>query len=121
MSKRRQNWMRQADTLFSRYIRGRDGSCQAAGWTPLTCAGSLQCCHIFGRGELILRTDETNAITMCQAHHVYFTHRPAEWWDFIDSQYPGLHDTLRRKARLHREAPDKIDWQAEVARLEALT
>ena len=109
-----------ADTLFSRYIRDRDGSCQAYGFTPLDCSGRLQCCHILGRGELILRTDERNAITMCQAHHVYYTHRPAEWLDFIDSEYPHLLDDLRKTARLHRDAPVKIDWKARYEELREL-
>lgn len=118
MSKKRQNYMRQADVLFSKVIRERDGHCKAAGQHDVQCSGSLQCCHIIGRGERAIRTYEPNAIAMCQAHHMFFTHRPAAWLDFIDQEFPGLVFHLRSKAREERYL--KVDWRAERDRLKAV-
>lgn len=113
----KQDYMKRADRLFSKLIRARDGHCQAVGTHDITCSGYLQCAHIVGRGELSLRVDESNALTLCQAHHVFFTHRPAAWHDFIDDHYPGRWDELRAKAREHRGSGLRVDWRAEVGRL----
>ena len=52
MSKRRSNYMAQADVLFSRMIRERDGSCRRCGSVD-----HLQCAHIISRSYKSIRTD----------------------------------------------------------------
>ena len=109
------NWMHQADTAFSKWVRARDGHrCQAQGAVGIECKGHLQCCHIMGRGELVIRTDEDNAIAMCQAHHVFFGVRDAQWQNFIEDKYPGRRTLLRARVREHvasGEKAGKLYWQ----------
>jgi len=118
--KKKPAYMKQADKLFSVFIRARDGRCRAAGAYDVTCSGNLQCCHIIGRGEIAIRVNPDNALAMCQAHHMFFTPRIAHWHDFIDGLLPGRFDELRGLVRLHRESRAKVDWRAEVAKLKEL-
>ena len=111
---RPRNYMHQATTAFCKYIRARDGGCQAEGAAGITCKGHLQCCHIMGRGELVVRTDEDNAIAMCQAHHIFFTPRYGRWHNFIEDTYPGRWDVLRERVRDHVASGEKagtLFWQ----------
>lgn len=69
-------------------VRAR-GYCQAAGKDKVICKGNLQWCHIVGRANHRLRWEMWNALCMCQAHHLYYTHRPEEWLlDFIPTNFP---------------------------------
>lgn len=110
--KPRQDWMHQADQLFSRMVRERDGSCVRCGSTD-----RLQCAHIISRSYHATRVDEDNAVALCQGCHVFFTHRPLEWIDFIEARHPGRYEVLRVRAL----SGVKVDWQAEVARLTSPT
>lgn len=105
------NYMKQADALFSRYIRERDGSCVACGSTEF-----LQCAHIISRSYKFIRTDERNAVALCRSCHMKFTHKPLEWEDFIESRWPGLWPTLRDKALEY----ERVNWRAERDRLKSL-
>lgn len=111
MSKKRRNYMKQADILFSKYIRARDGRCQNCGSTQ-----HLQCAHLIGRDYKSIRTDEDNAVALCRRCHMGFTHRPLEWRKWIDESFPGRYDRLKEKALRY----EKVDWKAERDRLKEL-
>ena len=106
MSKKRQNFMHQADVLFSRMIRERDGSCRRCGSTDF-----LQCAHIISRSYKSIRTDPRNAVALCRGCHTFFTHSPLEWRDWVEQQFPGRWDWLRAEALKY----EKVDWRNEVA------
>jgi hypothetical protein len=98
MKRRSPNAQAKADVLFARLVRGSlNGRCFADHVRP-TCAGYIQCCHIISRSYHAIRWDFDNAVPMCAAHHMYFTHHPLEWRDFIEARAPGLWDSLREKA-----------------------
>lgn len=84
---------READRLFSLVVRKRDGLCCYCGTYD-----QLQCAHILSRSYLSVRFDTRNAIALCKSHHVYFTHRPLEWEEWIERALPGRRDLLRRLA-----------------------
>lgn len=69
-----------ADRAFSELIRSR-GFCQAAGLDDTACRGFLQCAHIVTRKNYAVRWDTLNALCLCEAHHLYYTHRgrDLEW------------------------------------------
>lgn len=94
--------MRKADQAFSRYIRERDGACQR-------CAerDGLQCAHIVSRRYRVTRWDEDNAMALCMRCHVYFTHRPLEWENFIDAEWDYFWFELRKRALV----TDPPDWK----------
>jgi hypothetical protein len=83
-----------ADSLFSAYIRERDQGCRAYGTNSgPQCSGYLQCAHIISRRYRAVRWDEDNAVTLCAAHHMFWTHRPLEWIVWVNGQnldYEGL-------------------------------
>lgn len=108
MMKKRVNYMAQADRLFSQRIKERDGACVRCGSVEF-----LQCAHILSRSYKAIRTDERNAVTLCRSCHVYFTHRPLEWEQWVRESFGGLWDELRAKALTY----EKVDWRAEVVRL----
>lgn len=111
--KPRKDYRKQADVLFSRHIRERDGACVADG----PHSGVLQCAHIISRSYQSIRCADDNAVALCSAHHQFYTHRPLEWQDLIEELFPGRWADLRARAL----AGGKVDWQAEVARLTAAT
>lgn len=94
-----------ADAAFSRYIRDRDGKCMGAGSGP-RCSGALQCAHIISRRYRAIRWDEANAMALCQAHHMFWTHRPLEWqaWlvaegiDYENLRWLALNDPPEKPA-----------------------
>lgn len=66
-----------ADKWFSLIVRRR-GACEHCGSVQ-----SLQCAHVFSRLYLGTRWDEDNALCLCAGCHMFFTHRPIEWEDFV--------------------------------------
>lgn len=77
--KKRMAATKQADALFSKHIRERDGGCKYALWFPdITCNGNLQCSHFVSRRYRAVRWDPFNAAAACAAHHLYVTHHPLE-------------------------------------------
>ena len=53
-----------ADSLFSKYIRQRDGHCVRCGSTQ-----ALQCSHYFGRTRWTVRFDPMNCDCLCYGCH----------------------------------------------------
>jgi 5-methylcytosine-specific restriction endonuclease McrA len=111
MSKKRQDYMRQADQLFSRIIRERDGRCMHCGT-----GSNLQCAHIISRSYKSIRTLEDNAVALCRSCHVRFTHRPLEWEAWVQEQFPGRWERLKVEALKY----ERVDWQGERDRLKAI-
>jgi len=111
MSRKRQNWMKQADVLFSKIIRERDRQCQACGTTQ-----DLQCAHIISRSYKSIRTLEDNAVALCRSEHIYFTHRPLEWREWVEQRFPGRWDRLATQALMY----ERVDWRAERDRLKTV-
>lgn len=83
----RQKKLDLADKLFSLLIR-KVGYCQLAGKDKIRCGGGLQCMHVITRGNKGIRWDPANAICGCAGHHVYYTHNPEAWRDFMSTNFP---------------------------------
>lgn len=65
---------KQADILFSKAVRLRDGKSVKSGSTE-----SLQCSHIWSRSNKAIRWDLDNALTLTAGEHLYWWHKePAE-------------------------------------------
>jgi len=74
----------------------------------------IQCAHIRSRRYLNTRWDFDNAIPLCSAHHLYFTHRPSEWEEFIIERFGQARwDDLRARS-LAEFVPD---WEALCVRM----
>lgn len=117
--KKRVNYMAQADTLFSLWIRQRDEICQYDDPGHI-CRGRLQCAHIHSRRYHTLRLDDRNAVALCEGAHLYFTHRPIEWMTWVESRSPGLYHQLAQEAAESLRRGEKVDWRSEIKRLEGL-
>lgn len=134
-TKRRSGAKGKADRLFSQLIRSR-GYCEARDW-PMwpgsivarnvhLCRGPLETAHIYSRRYSHIRCDPDNAVCLCSSAHRYFTDNPVDWGVFVEwwaeetgrSVVPGTWgDELRRR----RDVGGKVDWEAEVVRLQAIT
>lgn len=89
-----------ADGLFSKLIRSV-GRCENCGGVEF-----LQCAHGFSRRYRATRWDEANAWALCRACHVYFTHRPIEWDEWMRERLgPELYEVIRQQA-LTGKGPD---------------
>ena len=85
-----------ADTLFSKYIRGRDKKCQRCGKTT-----QLQAAHIYSRSILSTRYDYDNALTLCAGCHLYWAHKnPIDFTEFV-REYLGEERYNSLKERAH--------------------
>ena len=113
MTKRRSNYMKQADASFSKWIRARDGQCQAKDGRD--CSGNLQCAHLISRSYKAIRTNPDNAVALCQGHHVFYTHRPLEWREWVEARFPGRWDELQKVALAY----PRVDWKSQAAHWKA--
>jgi hypothetical protein len=68
---------READRLFSLYIRQRDTICQVCLREP-----AEQCAHLISRRYYALRWNPDNAIGACRFCHTRYTHNPLAWDDW---------------------------------------
>lgn len=94
-----------ADKWFSLIIRS-SGQCYQCGESD---PRQLQCAHIFSRRYLDTRWDEDNALCLCAACHMFFTHRPIEWEDFVSEEI-GWDAYLRLRARAIKVTkPDYVE------------
>ena len=86
------------DRLWSQIIRAR-GHCELSGKDGIACAGNLQAAHLIGRRFHNTRWDLANGWALCQAHHVYYTHRPEAWFLLLEDWAPGLYSALWEMAQ----------------------
>jgi hypothetical protein len=100
-----------ADLLFSKLVRAA-GQCAKCQKTT-----HLQCAHGFSRRYRNTRWDFDNAWCLCRGCHLYFTHRPLEWdeWMLEELGLPTYTDLRFRALSL-----EKVDVKAVLARLEKL-
>lgn len=81
------------DRIFSILIRA-DGECVHCGTTE-----RLQCAHGFSRRYRSVRWDTRNAFCLCQRCHMFFTHRPLEWDEWLKDRWgEDLYDEVRAAA-----------------------
>lgn len=101
------------DAAFSLWVRSI-GVCEAAG-EGNGCKGNLQCAHVLTRGYSAIRWFPGNALSLCAGHHVFYTHRPVSWEEFIVAKLGQAHwDELRVLARTPVAVPDYRELLAEI-------
>lgn len=100
-----------ADKLCRQIVFERDQECISG--RPRH-AGSLQWAHIISRRYLMIRADPQNSVVLCAGCHVFFTHRPVEWNDWVESKFPGRLDYLKSLIRKGY----KPDYETVISELE---
>lgn len=107
-----------ATRLHSLYVRQRANFvCENCGKTREE--GQIQCAHIISRHWGATRTDETNAFALCASCHWYFGKWPLEFAKFVITEIGSdAYEDLKLKAE--RGKGKKVDWGAEVVRLQEL-
>lgn len=110
--KKRMASTKRCDVLFSRLVRV-EGMCQIRKMANCP-VGNLQCAHGFSRRYRAVRWDPRNAFAACAGCHMYFTHHPIEWDDFLRERWGvELYDELKGLAL----AGEKVDLGEIEARL----
>jgi hypothetical protein len=100
---------RKCDELFSKIVRSV-GYCVNCGSTSF-----LQCAHGFSRGYFATRWDDRNAFSFCRVCHVFYTHRPLEWDDWLHERWgDDLYDEIKALSLTHVK-PDVFEVKAELA------
>lgn len=113
MAGRMKKPMKRADEAFSKLVRSR-GICESGRQEH---KGILQCAHGFSRRYGATRCDERNAFALCSGCHVYYTHRPLEWDEWLRERWgEGLYAEIRSLAL----SGIRPDWTAEAKRLGGL-
>jgi len=114
-----------ATRLHSKIVRARqDNRCEHCGRAPGDVNPAtnkpvkmMNCAHIISRHMGATRTDELNAFCLCATCHWYFGKWPVEFTKFVFATVgEEWYDNLFLKAMLGKGK--KIDWTAELARLE---
>lgn len=96
----------ECDALFGKLVRGR-GPCEVCGTYS-----DLQCAHGFSRSYQATRWDDRNAFPLCRAHHVYYTHRPLEWDEWLRGRLGEAVYADVRALALSHVRPDLSDLAA---------
>lgn len=100
--RKKPNLRDQCDVVFSKIVRSV-GYCQSGRDEH---AGALQCAHGWSRSYKAVRWDRRQCWALCQGCHVFFTHRPIEWDNWMrKTMGDQLYAEIRRKA-LTYEQPD---------------
>lgn len=101
----------ECDRLFSLHIRNR-GTCESGRPNH---NGNLQCAHGFSRRYLSVRWNPNNAWAFCGGCHVFYTHHPIEWDDWLCDRWGlALYGVMKGMA-LQTEM--KVDMEAVYAEL----
>lgn len=101
----------ECDRMFSLAIRQR-GACESGRKTH---SGALQCAHGFSRRYLSVRWNDHNAWALCAGCHVFYTHHPIEWDDWLCNTWGlALYGVMKGMA-LQTEV--KVDMEAVYAEL----
>lgn len=80
--KKRQSLSKQCDTLCAEIIKRRAGhECQSR--RDVVHDFAVQWAHGFGRGYHAVRWDLRNSWCLCRSCHMYYTHRPIQWDDWM--------------------------------------
>lgn len=105
---------RKADTLFSLYIRKRDGHCLKCGATT-----NLQCSHLIRRENLAHRWDPKAAFTLCYKCHICWWHKePLDANMWIAENFPDMNLYYwDHKEDVQTEA---VDYEKLISQLERL-
>ena len=99
------------DALVGQMVRAR-GRCESG---RANHKGNLQWCHGFSRRYHAVRWEPLNGFCLCAGCHLYFTHRPLEWDEWMMDQMGLNYDWLRAKA-LEGKKPDKAALLADLSR-----
>ncbi len=119
------------DTLFSDCVRERAAwSCEAMDVALANgCSQQLDCAHIHSRRHQYLRHDPMNAVSLCNAHHRYFTDHPTVFTAWLQSYvHVGewavevLIEKLqhRHKWRKGMKADARAHYRGELKRMKSL-
>lgn len=115
MKRKRKANLRRCDSVFSKLVR-TVGICEMEGYSGVACAGPLQCAHIVSRSYRSTRWSRENALCICAAHHVFYTHRPLEWEQAVlDHIGPDEYEALKRRAL----ESVRVNYEAVLSSLEA--
>lgn len=107
---------RACDKLWSQIVR-RSGKCEVSGKSAPEVV--LQAAHGFSRRYLATRWNLLNGFCLSAAAHVYYTHRPLEWDEYLhtawgDSVYEELREIALRGLKPDIEATHaalKREWE----------
>lgn len=109
----RQNWSAQCDLIFSRLVR-RPGRCHICGSTE-----RLQCAHGFSRRYRAVRWDFRNAWCLCAKDHVFYTHHPLEWTEWLREQWGDVLYAEMLALALSGVRPELKELLAQLRAIEA--
>jgi hypothetical protein len=104
--------------MFAAWVTST-GECEALdGELGVACSERMQCAHIISRKYLGTRWHPLNAICLCSAHHVFFTHHELEWEKWRDAYVGERYAWLRDRAIKTAGPPD---YAAVLRELEGLS
>lgn len=97
------------DKLIGDYFRNR--SCEAHGY-DIDCSEQIQWCHIKSRRYLSVRWDRDNAVSMCAAHHRYYTDNPTNFTYFLLDEKPNK--LYRLDEKFKKVSPMRVNDMIEL-------
>lgn len=108
-----------ADTLFSMWVRNRDGwTCQRCEKTYKPPTQALHCSHFQGRGKESTRFEPTNADALCYGCHQYFTSHPQEHYKWqVERKGQDVIDNLRFQGNTYKKKDrkaEKLIWRQKL-------
>ncbi len=115
-SKRKINYKKKCDELWSKVVRGRDGGCLLVG-VGRKCSGVLHADHVINRWNHTLRHDPRNGVALCAGHHLFWKpSHPVEYTEWFIKTYPHRHAYLVKR----RQVIEKPDYKERYIKLKSL-
>ena len=116
------------DAIFSDCIRAARNCCEAHGEEMYQgnkqCGGGLECAHIHSRRYQIVRHDPLNVVSLCSAHHRWYTDHPVFFSEWLNRYLGHEHlDLLREKLQTKHKwlkgmkAEARAHYRAELKRV----
>ena len=100
--------LKKCDATFGKVVRSC-GRCDACGFTD-----HIQCAHGFSRSYRSVRWDRRNAFPLCRSCHVYYTHRPLQWDQYLRDAWGEPLYALLRHLALTGPNPDLTETLARL-------
>jgi uncharacterized Zn-finger protein len=95
------------DRRFSLAIRGRDKwTCQYCGTRYPPNSRGLECAHIYGRGDKLLRHEFDNALALCTKCHFELSAHPAVFVEFVQ-KHLGM-ERFERLSDIHNRKRNRV-------------
>lgn len=107
---------KQADALWSLYIRTLYKKCMVKGHDSVMCWGALQGGHLKDRGDFSVRYTKENGVGICAGHNKYYFWNKKKWYKLCEEIFPSQWQWVTDNA-MDTKSVNRNEYNAVIAGL----